>query len=362
MKEKNYEDFLEALGQRESGGDYNKVNTIGYLGKYQMGEAALEEAGYYKANGSTNNQWKGNFTGVNGVYSKKDFLNNPQAQEDAVRKYHKKLWRQLETRKTTDYLGKNIKGIVITPAALIAGSHLLGTSTTDSFVKSNGQKVGHDQYKTSLTEYMTKFNDFTVNTITVSNHKLPQDNFNSTDIFTAKGSHSTGIKALREKTNTDIVNELLKKQDEKIRRYEEKIYQSMLKSSDVSVESPQQVSGQHIKDMLASQKQKLEDFKDRVYMESNIERKFNGIIPKDYKNPELDSDKIFTQEEIDSMNTSQKSKNAKAIKYQKKTIGIPSKAQAAKTARQKGSGIVHVNGYIRNGVEVGDYYRALPRK
>jgi hypothetical protein len=35
-----YTNFLNALGQRESSGNYHAVNQLGYLGKYQMGEGA----------------------------------------------------------------------------------------------------------------------------------------------------------------------------------------------------------------------------------------------------------------------------------------------------------------------------------
>ena len=45
---KTLEKFFEDLGFRESGGDYKVVNNIGFLGKYQMGEMALVDAGYYK--------------------------------------------------------------------------------------------------------------------------------------------------------------------------------------------------------------------------------------------------------------------------------------------------------------------------
>ena len=44
---KNLQDFNEALGARESGGNYKSKNKYGYLGKYQVGEAALIDAGYY---------------------------------------------------------------------------------------------------------------------------------------------------------------------------------------------------------------------------------------------------------------------------------------------------------------------------
>ena len=46
---KTLEKFFEDLGFRESGGDYKVVNNIGFLGKYQMGEMALVDAGYYKS-------------------------------------------------------------------------------------------------------------------------------------------------------------------------------------------------------------------------------------------------------------------------------------------------------------------------
>ena len=42
-----YQDFLDALGQRESGGDYRAVNQFNFLGKYQIGEGALIDTGYY---------------------------------------------------------------------------------------------------------------------------------------------------------------------------------------------------------------------------------------------------------------------------------------------------------------------------
>ena len=55
-------------------------------------------------------------------------------------------------------------------------------------------------------------------------------------------------------------------------------------------------------------------------------------------------------------------KNEKAIRYQRKTIGIPTKSQAEKTASKKGSGMVHVSGYTTSdGCKVGDYFRSYPR-
>ena len=89
----SFEDWLESLGFSESSGKYDAINQFGYLGKYQMGESALADAGYYRGNSPSNLQeWKGEFLGKGNVKSKEDFLNNPQAQENAVREFMKKQW------------------------------------------------------------------------------------------------------------------------------------------------------------------------------------------------------------------------------------------------------------------------------
>jgi len=39
--------YKEAIGFRESQGKYNKVNSLGYLGKYQFGPETLRSIGVY---------------------------------------------------------------------------------------------------------------------------------------------------------------------------------------------------------------------------------------------------------------------------------------------------------------------------
>ena len=72
-------EFLDALAKMESGGNYKAFNKYGYAGKYQMGEMAMIDVGYYIKKGNFNNDWSGFFTGKDGVYSITDFLNNAQA-------------------------------------------------------------------------------------------------------------------------------------------------------------------------------------------------------------------------------------------------------------------------------------------
>ena len=91
---KTLEEFLEDLGRRESSGNYNARNQLGYIGKYQMGEPALVDVGYYKPKptGLYNNDWSGVFTGKDGINNVDDFLNNPVVQEKAQREFKKKQW------------------------------------------------------------------------------------------------------------------------------------------------------------------------------------------------------------------------------------------------------------------------------
>ena len=53
MNNGDIDDFLAALFVREAGGeDHDIVNYAGYIGKYQFGESALVDLGYYIADGT----------------------------------------------------------------------------------------------------------------------------------------------------------------------------------------------------------------------------------------------------------------------------------------------------------------------
>ena len=112
---KSTDEFLRDLAKRESGGRYDIINSAGYLGKYQMGEMAMVDAGYYKKQvnslNSYNNDWTGQFTGKDGVNSVKDFLNSKTAQENAFLAYKKKQWQYLNNGGADKYIGKTIGGI-----------------------------------------------------------------------------------------------------------------------------------------------------------------------------------------------------------------------------------------------------------
>ena len=163
---KTLNDFLNNLGARESGGNYRALNKYGYAGKYQMGEAAMIDAGYYtKPSRVYNNDWKGKFLGKDGVFSIEDFLNNPQAQENAQIIFKKKQWGYLKAVGADKYCGQIINGYKITPSGLLAGAHLKGAGSVIKYLKSGGKAIEKDAFGTSVESYMKKFADYDVSQI-----------------------------------------------------------------------------------------------------------------------------------------------------------------------------------------------------
>jgi len=151
-----YRDFLDALGERESGGDYGVVNSYGYLGKYQFGELALIDVGYFTADGTAANDFRqGYWTGKNGIDSKADFLADSAAQEQAIRAYMKLQWLYLG--ETQRFAGQTIGGLKVTESGLLAGAHLLGAGTVTKFLEAGAVAPPADAYGTAITEYMTLF-------------------------------------------------------------------------------------------------------------------------------------------------------------------------------------------------------------
>ena len=162
---KTTQDFLEALGKRESGGNYKAFNKYGYAGKYQMGEAALIDAGYYEKRGNYNNDWSGIFLGRDNVYSIKDFLNSPKAQENAQIAYKRRQWLYLKAVGADKFVGKFINGYTITPSGLLAGAHLKGAGGVIEYLKSDGKNNSKDAFGTSIESYIKNFGGYDVSSI-----------------------------------------------------------------------------------------------------------------------------------------------------------------------------------------------------
>ena len=283
-KKKN---FLEALGNRESSGNYKSVNSAGYLGKYQMGEAALKDSGYYDNDPNYyKNDWTGKWTGKDGVYSKSDFLNNPIAQENASKIYKQKQWVYLKSKGLDKYVGKTINGVEVTESGLLAATHLKGQESVEKYLKSDGKINSKDGYGTSVEDYMKEFHGYDVTDITEKNNS---------------GKYTGGAVPIQNGFTREQVARLSTKDFE---ANEQAIYRQLQQHGNLP-----------------------------------SEKNFNKQNYSNYKNPELGgNNKIFTSEEIGKMSNDEYIKNEKAIFHQVNSIGIPSNQQLKNSRSGSSSG------------------------
>ena len=148
-----HEDFLDALGERESSNNYQAVNQFGYLGRYQMGQVALQDAGYKDSNGN----WTAT-ANMHGVYSNDDFLNNPFAQKCAIITYHQKMASYINRMELDTYIGSQYCGINVTSSGLLASCHLVGIGSMKSALRKN--MPTRDGNGVLAREYMSMFGGF----------------------------------------------------------------------------------------------------------------------------------------------------------------------------------------------------------
>lgn len=132
---KTFIGFQQSLGARESLCIYDKVNTLGYLGKYQFGSDRLQALG---------------------IKDKENFLENRSLQEKAfIANLALNKW---ELRKEiAKYCGTTVRGIFITESGILAAAHLGGVGSIKKFLRTNGNRKFKDGYGTSITEYLREF-------------------------------------------------------------------------------------------------------------------------------------------------------------------------------------------------------------
>ncbi len=166
-----FSQFLLKLGQRETGQKnppYNIENSLGFIGKYQFGEALLIDLGYYQAsnyynggsNGVDKNYWRGSWTGKDGINSKGDFLRNQnKVQERAIQAAFNLNWSRITNELSIkNYLGRSVGGVPITCSGILAAAHLRGEYGVINLLRSG--RVTHDEYNTSILQYLNEFQGY----------------------------------------------------------------------------------------------------------------------------------------------------------------------------------------------------------
>lgn len=166
----DYRAYLAALAQSESGGGgcnnggrvgyngqtgpgYRCVNSLGYMGKYQMGRPALNDVGCMSGR-----RWKNCF-GYD-VRGPADFLNNPDLQERAIRAYNNRQFSY--TKPVHSQLCSYVGSLRISPSGLLAGAHLVGHGPAKTYVRTHGRVSSADANGVRVQHYMRKLGGFTL--------------------------------------------------------------------------------------------------------------------------------------------------------------------------------------------------------
>jgi serralysin len=160
MSTKTYDALFDALGQRESANDYRAVNQFGFIGRYQFGELALIDAGYYRRDGTSSNDFLTGWTGKNGATSRDVFLSTPSLQDQAARDWFERLDGYLTSFDLKKFDGQMLNGVEITLSGMLGGAHLVGIGGLRDYLRSGGDIVPRDGNRTPVTEYLQLFANF----------------------------------------------------------------------------------------------------------------------------------------------------------------------------------------------------------
>lgn len=133
--------FKVAMKQSESSDNYMVVNSEGYMGAYQFGDARL--ADFKKATGKD--------------FTKQEFLENAELQDEVFDWHTSDIVTYINSRGLDKYIGKEINGVLVTLNGLVAVAHLGGKSGMSKFLKTNGKYNPADSNGTTLTNYLNKF-------------------------------------------------------------------------------------------------------------------------------------------------------------------------------------------------------------
>jgi hypothetical protein len=138
--------FMEHLGLRESNNQWDIINQINCMGKYQFQPSTLKYLGY-------------------GHITAPAFRQNPNIfPPDLQDRLLIALIKSNETalKQHFCYCGKIIGGVLITKAGMLAGAHLGGARNVKLFLESDGQLNSQDLNMTSIKDYLKEFSLYNI--------------------------------------------------------------------------------------------------------------------------------------------------------------------------------------------------------
>lgn len=138
--------FINDLGRRESGNNWQCVNCIGCFGEWQFAESTVQ------------------FLGFKNVTLKK-FRANPYIFPRELQ------WKVLESlikvnlflmKDYEHFIGDTIKGVPISKSGMIAAAHLGGARSVKLFLTSDGRLDKEDVLGTAVSNYMKRFSFYDI--------------------------------------------------------------------------------------------------------------------------------------------------------------------------------------------------------
>ncbi|MFH2031477.1 MAG: hypothetical protein ABIJ40_12825 [Bacteroidota bacterium] len=150
---KDFYEFREAIGMRESSNNYQAVNRFGFCGRFQFGKPRLWDLGYsldgYKPH------WY-NFRDKKPL-TKFEFLNNKELQDLIFFQHVQDCIKQIKNKGLDKHICTYVNKVKVTMSGLVAGMHLGGLGSLTKWL------VGipfRDGFGTSIQEYIEKFSDY----------------------------------------------------------------------------------------------------------------------------------------------------------------------------------------------------------
>jgi hypothetical protein len=131
--------FMEMVAEIESGGNYQVVNQIGMMGKYQFSPRTIRSLGF--------------------DITREEFLSNPVLQ-DSVMVAYMRINDQELSELIRRYEGTIHNGVVVTRAGIIAGAHFAGTGGMRRYMASGGRETTTDINGTTIRKYISNFSEF----------------------------------------------------------------------------------------------------------------------------------------------------------------------------------------------------------
>jgi hypothetical protein len=136
--------FIQHLGLIESANQWQVINSIGCMGKYQFATATLEFLGYH---GITPEKFKANPNIFPPALQELALIDLIRHNENSLKKFNQ-------------YIGQVINGILITKAGLLGAAHLAGVRGVQRYLTGNHNAV--DMNGSSIQTYLIEFQNYII--------------------------------------------------------------------------------------------------------------------------------------------------------------------------------------------------------